>query len=90
MKAKLKLVGTVVSKRDNRCDVTFMKRIRSTAKFTVTKISFAAHDEAKTKLIRAILIVSAQRRTPIKRSQSFKLSRIIETGHAAIELKEEV
>jgi small subunit ribosomal protein S17 len=55
-------------------------------KFTVTR-KFAAHDE-KNEAHKGDKVEISETR-PVSKNKSFKLDRVLETGHAAIELKEE-
>ena len=55
-------------------------------KYTVTR-KFAAHDETNQAHVGDKVEISETR--PVSKNKSFKLDRVVETGHAAIELKEE-
>lgn len=54
--------------------------------YTVSR-KFAAHDEKNEAHVGDKVEISETR--PVSKSKSFKLDRVLETGHAAIELKEE-
>ena len=54
--------------------------------YTVSR-KFAAHDEKNEAHVGDKVEISETR--PISKNKSFKLDRVLETGHAAIELKEE-
>lgn len=84
-----KLVGTVASDRVNKTIVVSVSR-RVThpvygKQYTVTK-RFAAHDEKnKAHVGDKVEIVEIK---PVSKTKSFALSKVLETGHATIELKE--
>lgn len=85
-----RLVGTVTSDVQDKTIVVSVTR-REThpvygKQYTVTK-KFAAHDEAnEAHEGDRVEIVEVR---PISARKKFKLDRIVETGHASIELKEE-
>lgn len=54
--------------------------------YTVSR-KFAAHDEKNEAHVGDKVEISETR--PVSKNKSFKLDRVVETGHAAIELKEE-
>lgn len=54
--------------------------------YTVSR-KFAAHDEKNEAHVGDKVEISETR--PVSKNKSFKLERVVETGHAAIELKEE-
>ena len=54
--------------------------------YTVSR-KFAAHDEKNEAHVGDRVEISETR--PVSKNKSFKLDRVVETGHAAIELKEE-
>lgn len=56
-------------------------------RYTVTK-KYAVHDESNQAHIGDKVEITETR--PISRRKSWKLSKIVEVGHAAVELKEEV
>lgn len=85
-----KLVGTVASDVQNKTIVVAVAR-RVThpvygKQYTVTK-RFAAHDEANEAHVGDRVEIVETR--PISKNKSWKLGRIIETGHANVELKDE-
>jgi small subunit ribosomal protein S17 len=85
-----KLVGTVTSDVQDKTIVVNVSR-REThpiygKQFTVSK-KFAAHDEAnKAHVGDKVEIVETR---PVSKNKHFKLSKIIETGHASVELKDD-
>jgi small subunit ribosomal protein S17 len=85
-----KIVGTVTSDVQDKTIVVSVTR-REThpiygKQYTVTN-KFAAHDEKNQAHIGDKVEIVETR--PISKNKTFNLSRVIETGHAAIELKEE-
>jgi small subunit ribosomal protein S17 len=85
-----KLVGTVASDVQNKTIVVAVAR-RVThpiygKQYTVTK-RFAAHDESNEAHVGDKVEIVETR--PISRNKAWALSRILETGHAATELKDE-
>jgi len=85
-----KLVGTVASDVQNKTiTVAVARRVTHPVygkQYTVTK-RFAAHDEANEAHVGDKVEIVETR--PISKNKTWKLGRIIETGHAAIELKDE-
>jgi small subunit ribosomal protein S17 len=85
-----KLVGTVASDvQDKTIIVAVARRVTHPIygkQYTVTK-RFAAHDEDNQAHVgdRVELLESR----PISKRKTWRLSRIIETGHAAVELKDD-
>jgi small subunit ribosomal protein S17 len=85
-----KLVGTVASDVQNKTIVVAVAR-RVThpvygKQYTVTK-RFAVHDESNQAHVGDKVEIVETR--PISRSKTWTLGRILETGHAATELKDE-
>lgn len=85
-----KLVGTVASDVQNKTIVVAVAR-RVThpiygKQYTVTK-RFAAHDENNEARIGDKVELVETR--PISKNKTWKLNRIVETGHANVELKDE-
>ena len=85
-----KYTGTVTSDVQDKTIVVTVTR-REThpiygKKYTVTR-KFAAHDETNQAHVGDKVEISETR--PVSKNKSFKLDRVVETGHAAIELKEE-
>ncbi|PLS81876.1 30S ribosomal protein S17 [Candidatus Saccharibacteria bacterium] len=85
-----RLVGTVTSDVQDKTIVVSVTR-REThpvygKQYTVTK-KFAAHDDANEAHVGDRVEIVETR--PISARKKFKLDRIVETGHASIELKEE-
>lgn len=85
-----KFVGTVTSDVQDKTIVVKLTR-REThplygKQYTVTK-KFQAHDEANEAHVGDRVEIVEIR--PVSKNKAFKLERIVETGHAAIELKEE-
>jgi small subunit ribosomal protein S17 len=86
-----RLVGTVTSDvQDKTIVVNVVRRVTHPVygkQYTVSK-KFQAHDEDnKAHAGDRVEIVETR---PISKHKSFKLARVIETGHAAVELKDEV
>lgn len=85
-----KLVGTVASDvQDKTIVVAVARRVTHPIygkQYTVTK-RFAAHDEKNDAHVGDKVELVETR--PISKSKAWKLNRIIETGHAAVELKDE-
>jgi small subunit ribosomal protein S17 len=85
-----KLVGTVASDVQNKTiTVAVARRVTHPVygkQYTVTK-RFAAHDEANEAHIGDKVEIVETR--PISKNKSWKLNRIVETGHATVELKDE-
>jgi small subunit ribosomal protein S17 len=85
-----RLVGTVTSDVQDKTIVVNISR-REThpiygKQYTVSK-KFAAHDESnKAHIGDKVEIVETR---PISKNKKFKLSKIIEAGHAAVELKDD-
>ena len=85
-----KLVGTVTSDVQNKTIVVNVTR-RVThpiygKQYTVSK-KFAAHDEDNTAHVGdRVEIVEAR---PISKNKAFTLGRVLETGHAVVELKDD-
>ncbi len=86
-----KIVGTVTSdKQDKTIVITETSRHTHPlyGKQYTRSRKFVAHDEKnEAKVGDSVEIIETR---PISRHKSFTLGRIIETGHAALELKEEV
>lgn len=86
-----KIVGVVSSDaRDKTITITTTRRETHPLyrkQYTVTR-KFTAHDEKNEAKVGDRVEISEVR--PISKTKSWSLSRIIETGHAAIELKEEL
>ncbi len=85
-----RLVGTVTSDVQDKT-VTVMVTRRQThpiykKQYTVSK-KFAVHDEINEAHIGDRVEISETK--PVSKRKSWKIERIIETGHAVIELKEE-
>lgn len=85
-----KLVGTVVSDVQDKTIVIAVNRSVTHPvlgkRYTVTK-KFAAHDESnKARIGDKVEIVETK---PISKRKSFALSKILETGHAEVEVKGE-
>ena len=85
-----KYTGTVTSDVQDKTIVVTVTR-REThpiygKQYTVSR-KFAAHDEKNEAHVGDRVEISETR--PVSKNKSFKLDRIVETGHAAIELKEE-
>jgi len=85
-----KLVGTVASDVQNKTIIVAVAR-RVThpiygKQYTVTK-RFTAHDEDNQAHVGDKVEIVETR--PISKNKTFRLSRVIETGHAATELKDE-
>lgn len=85
-----KLVGTVASDVQNKTIVVAVAR-RVThpiygKQYTVTK-RFAAHDEENQAHVGDKVEIVETR--PISKSKTWRLGRIIETGHATVELKDD-
>ncbi|MGH7196516.1 MAG: 30S ribosomal protein S17 [Candidatus Saccharimonadales bacterium] len=84
-----KLVGTVTSDVQNKTiTVAVSRRVTHPVygkQYTVTK-KFSAHDEKNAAHIGDTVEIVETR--PISKNKSFKLSKVLETGHAAVELKE--
>lgn len=86
-----KAIGIVTSDIQNKTIVVTVTR-RAThplygKQYTLSR-KFAAHDEKNTARIGDKVEISETR--PISRNKSWKLDRVIETGHGPLELKEEV
>lgn len=85
-----KLVGTVTSDvQDKTITVAVARRVTHPVygkQYTVTK-KFAAHDEKNEAHVGDKVEITETR--PISKNKAWQLSRIIEVGHAAVELKEE-
>lgn len=85
-----KLTGTVVSDVQNKTIVVAVNRSVTHPlygkRYTVTK-KFAVHDENNKAHVGDRVEFVATR--PISKNKSFKLSKIVETGHAEIEVKGE-
>ena len=85
-----KLVGTVASDvQDKTIVVAVARRVTHPVygkQYTVTK-RFAAHDESNEAHIGDKVEIVETR--PISKNKTFRLARVIETGHAATELKDE-
>lgn len=88
--ARQKIVGVVTSaKQDKTIVVTETSRLTHAlyGKQYTRNRKFVAHDEKnEAKEGDKVEIVETR---PISRSKSFKLERITETGHSAVEIKEE-
>jgi small subunit ribosomal protein S17 len=85
-----KYTGTVTSDVQDKTIVVTVTR-REThpiygKQYTVSR-KFAAHDEKNEAHVGDKVEISETR--PVSKNKSFKLDRVVETGHAAIELKEE-
>lgn len=85
-----KVIGTVVSDVQDKTIVVAVNR-RMThpiygKQYTVTK-KIAAHDEENTAHKGDKVEITETR--PISKNKSWKLSRVVEAGHASIELKDE-
>lgn len=85
-----KFVGTVTSDVQEKTIVVSVTR-REThplygKQYTVTK-KFQAHDETNEAHVGDRVEIVEIR--PVSKTKAFKLGRVIETGHASIELKEE-
>lgn len=85
-----KLVGTVASDVQSKTIVVAVAR-RVThpvygKQYTVTK-RFAAHDENNEAHVGDKVEIEETR--PISKNKTFRLARVIETGHANVELKDE-
>lgn len=83
-------VGTVTSDVQDKTIVVTVTR-REThpiygKQYTVSK-KFAAHDEDNQAHVGDLVEISETR--PLSKRKSWKLERVVETGHATIELKEE-
>lgn len=85
-----KLIGTVTSDvQDKTITVAVARRVTHPVygkQYTVTK-KFAAHDEKNEAHIGDKVEITETR--PISKNKTWQLNRIIEVGHAAVELKEE-
>ncbi|MGD8373869.1 MAG: 30S ribosomal protein S17 [Candidatus Woesebacteria bacterium] len=85
-----KLVGTVTSDvQAKTITVAVARRVTHPVygkQYTVTK-KFAAHDDKNEAHVGDKVEIVETR--PISKNKTWQLSRIIETGHKAIELKEE-
>lgn len=85
-----KLVGTVASDvQDKTIVVAVARRVTHPVygkQYTVTK-RFAAHDENNEAHVGDKVEIVETR--PISKNKTFSLSRVIETGHANVELKDE-
>lgn len=85
-----KLVGTVVSDVQNKTIVVAVNRSVTHPlygkRYTVTK-KYAAHDESNKARVGDRVEITETR--PISKNKSFKLNRVVETGHAEIEVKGE-
>jgi small subunit ribosomal protein S17 len=85
-----KLVGTVVSDVQNKTIVVAVNRSVTHPlygkRYTVTK-KYAAHDESNKAHAGDTVEITETR--PISKNKTFKLSKIVETGHAEIEVKGE-
>jgi len=85
-----KLVGTVTSDvQDKTIVVAVARRVTHPVygkQYTVTK-KFAAHDE-KNEAHTGDKVEIVETR-PISKNKSFMLARIVEAGHAAVELKDD-
>lgn len=85
-----KLVGMVTSDVQNKTITVAVSRSVTHPvygkRYTVTK-KFAVHDEKNTAHVGDKVEMTETR--PISRNKSWKLSKILETGHAAEELKDE-
>lgn len=86
-----RLVGTVTSDvQDKTIVVNVVRRVTHPVygkQYTVSK-KFAAHDEEnKAHIGDRVEIVETR---PISKNKSFKLARVIEAGHASVELNDEV
>lgn len=85
-----KLTGKVVSDLQDKTIVVAVNRSVTHPiygkRYTVTK-KFAAHDESN-KAHKGDLVDIVETR-PISKNKTFKLEKIVETGVAAVELKEE-
>lgn len=85
-----KLVGTVTSDvQDKTIVVTITRRVTHPVygkQYTVSK-KFAVHDEKNEAHVGDKVEITETR--PVSKRKSWKLDRIVETGHAAIELKQE-
>jgi small subunit ribosomal protein S17 len=85
-----KLVGTVASDvQEKTIVVAVARRVTHPVygkQYTVTK-RFAAHDEDNVAHIGDKVEIVETR--PISKNKTFRLSRVIETGHANVELKDE-
>jgi len=85
-----KIVGTVTSDvQDKTIVVAVARRVTHPVygkQYTVTK-KFAAHDEDnKAHIGDKVEIVESR---PFSKNKTWQLSRIVETGHATVELKED-
>lgn len=85
-----KLTGTVVSDVQDKTIVVAVNRSVTHPlygkRYTVTK-KYAAHDESnKAHVGDRVEIIETR---PISKRKSFKLSRVVETGHAEVEVKGE-
>lgn len=85
-----KLTGKVVSDVQDKTAVVAVNRSVTHPlygkRYTVTK-KFAAHDEDNKAHIGDLVEITETR--PISKNKSFKISRILEAGHAEIEVKGE-
>lgn len=85
-----KLVGTVASDvQEKTIVVAVARRVTHPVygkQYTVTK-RFAAHDENNEAHIGDKVEIVETR--PISKNKTFRLNRVIETGHASVELKDE-
>ena len=85
-----KLVGTVASDvQDKTIVVSVARRVTHPIygkQYTVTK-RFAAHDEENQAHVGDKVEIVETR--PISKNKTFRLARVIETGHADVELKDE-
>jgi len=85
-----KLVGTVASDvQDKTIVVAVARRVTHPVygkQYTVTK-RFAAHDESNEAHVGDKVEIVETR--PISKSKTFRLARVIETGHATTELKDD-
>lgn len=85
-----KLTGVVTSDvQDKTITVTVSRSVTHSKydkRYTVTK-KFAAHDEKNEAHVGDKVEITETR--PISKNKSFTLSRVVETGHATEELKDE-
>lgn len=85
-----KLVGTVASDvQDKTIVVSVARRVTHPIygkQYTVTK-RFAAHDEENQAHVGDKVEIVETR--PISKNKTFRLARVIETGHADVEIKDE-
>ena len=85
-----KLVGTVASDVQSKTIVVAVARLVTHPvygkQYTVTK-RFAAHDENNEAHVGDKVEIEETR--PISKNKTFRLARVIETGHANVELKDD-